>query len=116
VRHQNVGDGETPRRDEVAVSEPALQALQHPIHPADQELAMLAAAAIRSPVEHQQAEQRWLDRVHRGEAPAHHLRLTGAVVGDQAAGLLRQVDEDGGGFGQYPTARAGRGCGRARPR
>lgn len=101
VRHQDVGDGEILCRDEVAVGEPALQVRQHPVHPADQELAVLAAAAIRSPVEHQQAEQRRLDRVHRGEAPAHHLRLAGAVAGDQAAGLFRQVDEDGGGFGQH---------------
>lgn len=101
VRHQDVGDGELVCRDEVAVSEPALQVRQHPIRPADQELAVLAAAPIRHPVEHHQAKQRRLDRVHRGEAPAHHLRLAGAVAGDQAAGLLRQVDEDGGGFGQH---------------
>jgi hypothetical protein len=44
---------------------------------------------------------RRLDRVHRGEAPAHHLRLAGAVSGDQAAGLLGQVDEDGSGFGHH---------------
>jgi len=101
MRHQDIGDGEALCRDEVAVGEPALQIRQHPVHPADQELAVLAATAIRSPVEHQQAEQRRLDRVHRGEAPAHHLRLAGAVAGDQAAGLLRQVEKDGGGFGQH---------------
>src|SRR5438874_13640384 len=39
VRHQDVGDGELLCRDEVAVSEPALQVRHHPIHPADQELA-----------------------------------------------------------------------------
>jgi hypothetical protein len=141
-----------------AVGEPSLPVRQHPIRPADEEIAVLPAAAIRRPVEHQQAEQRRLDRVHRGEAPAHHLRLADAVAGDQAAGLLRQVDEDGGGFGQHQpvvvdrrdlfegaepaigfgvqvvcgwsmpassngscisssaTARAGRGCARARQR
>ena len=54
----------------VPVSEPALQVRQHPIRPTDQELAVLAAAAIRRPVKHQQAEQRRLDRIHRGQPPA----------------------------------------------
>src|SRR6185295_17278694 len=76
VRHQDVGDREFLRRHMVAAGEPELEVFQNPVYPADQERAVLAATSIRRPVEHEEAEERRLDRVHRSEAPAHHLRLS----------------------------------------
>ena len=46
---------------------------------------MPGAVAVRGPVEQQQAEQRLLDRVHRGEAPAQrpqHGQLAGPAARD----------------------------------
>ncbi len=95
VRHQDVGDGEVVRRNEAPVGEPALEVAQRPMHTADQEFAQPVALAVGRPVVHHQAQQRGLDGVHRREVPAQHLRLSGAVIRDQAPRPLRQVDDDG---------------------
>lgn len=70
VRHQDVGDREIFCRDEVAVGEPALKVRQHPIDPADQEIAGLAATPICS----------WsMDFVSDGLADGRRLRCLNIV-------------------------------------
>jgi hypothetical protein len=109
VRHQDVGDGERVGRDELAAVEPAVRGWRGgACAQADRELAVLAAS-IRLQSSTMQAQQRQLDRVHRGEAPAHHLRLAGQVARDQRAGLLRQVDQDRRRLGQHHAVVVDRG-------